>query len=718
MAGKKRDKDRLKDHARVEAVASTVQPPRDDGDLLRWSTLHKDDATDVDLHEFAQGQTEHRYRNGGWAKNWDGPFTGRPELIRELAPHMKQLTLPVASSTVANYLKALRRFWRLFDALEATPLPGGQRLARVESVADLTTFHEAAAHQHGVSARAFEDFCRLANHALQARGLRELNWTAPDAPVPDRQLINDKMAKALRVALKYNWRAVQQDWSLRDKVRAEADRRDQGEQPVDLGPEGERLLANWRAFQQAARKTGKILPSSEALRAGRSKEQLKNASLTLTEMRAMQFPTVWETDAAYHMALLDSAWNPSTMLNVDATDRNCVAPSIKDSEAHLVLHSNEGDDASSPENGDGELDSVSAPKPRARGKLQIAHSLAKNQCSAPFIVRAFIARTDPLREVLRERLRNAIAGHSRLEAADAGHEALSQSYQRIQKLRRGVRCVWLYVNPDGRIHWFKKEDTGCRHRSGDGPKPNKQIAYLAKVIKQLASLGKSVGHVTPSDLRDLAARTYFQKTGSIIALMLKLGHSRLRTTTEYLENNLFRAENDEVARRFLDHLFGELAQGRLDLTILAQLSRHGPLTPDMQTRLIEYRSLMRSRIGVGCSDPRNPPKSVDPKHRPGQLCGSSACTAPCPNARYLPESLDGMAMRAEELRAISDLIPREAWLREGFHEEQLHTEALLDRYYPATEVAAARAQWRARIVSSHHRIPGYELALDSAEEIA
>lgn len=716
MAGRKRDKDRLKDHARVEAVASTVRPPRDDGDPLRWSTLHPDDATEVDLHEFADGQTENPFGKSALAKTWAGPFSGRPELIRELAPHMKQITLPNRSGTVENCLTALRRWWRLFDALEATPLPGGQRLARVESVADLTNFHEAAAHQHGVPAGAFANFRWLANAAREARGLPQLHWATPDVPEPDRQLINDNMAKVLRVALKYNWRAAQKNWALRDKTRAEADRRDQGEQPEDLGTEGERLLANWREFQQAARKTGTILPSSRDLRAGRSIRQLNRASLTLTDMRAMQFPTAWETDAAYHMALLDSAWNPSTMLYVDATDPSCVAPSLKDSEAHLVLRSNEGDDASSPENGDGESYSVSAPKPRARGKLQIAHGLAKNQCSAPYIVRAFIARTEPLREALRERLQDAIAEHSRLETANADREALSKSYRRIQKLRQGVRCVWIYVNRDGSLHWFKKDDVGYRHASSVDS--TKILSYLAKVIEKLASLGKSVGHVTPSDLRDLAARAYFQRTGSIIALMLKLGHSGLRTTTEYLDNQLFRAENDKVARRFLDHLFGELAQGRLDLTILAQLSRHGPLTPEMHARLIEYRSLMRSRLGVGCSDPRNPPKTVDPKHRLGQLCGSNSCTAPCGNARYLPESLDGIAMRAEELLAISDLIPREAWLRDGFQEEQRNIEALLDYYYPATEVAAARAKWRARIKSGHHSIPGYELALASAEEFA
>lgn len=701
MAGKKRNKDHLKEHAGVELV-EVVSPPSDSGDPLRWWTQHPTQACEIDLHEFAEGQTDYPGSNPGFAQLWAGPFTGRPGLIRELAPHLKAKTVLLAEASVHKYLGPLRYWWRLFDALEATPLPGGKHLARVDSVADLNEFHEAGYHQSGGTAKSFERFRALSNAARAALGLRELLWIGPDRPEPDRQLISDDMAKLLRIALKRNWKAVRKDWALRDRVRAEADGRDRGDPAEDLGPEGERLLVNWREFQRIAQATGKVLPSKDELTEGRTGYQLWSVSrLSVVDMRTLQFPTVWEVDAAMHVALLDSGWNPSTLINVDASDPNCVAPSLKDS-AYLTLHAEEdGVDEGT------QTLSMSAPKPRAQGKLQTCHGLAKNTCSAPAIVRAMIQRTEPLRGLLREQLRDAIAQYSRLQQAGADRKVLGKAFKCVQALERGLRSVWVYVNRNGKVIWVEK--VGLIRYSGAGSATKeKDLTYLAKVIAGLAATGQVIGKVTPSDLRDLYARRLLRSGGSVIALMLALGHSRLATTAKYLENNVFRAENDEVVRRFLDHLFGQLEDGRVDLTILAQLSRHGPLTDEMAARLLEYRSLLKSRLGVGCLDPRNPPPSVEPNHMPGHFCGGQRCTL-CPHARYLPESLDGFAMRAEELKVIADLIPREAWLRLRFDDEQQHVEALLENLYHPAEVATAREQWRTNIQGRQHRIPGIRL---------
>lgn len=696
MAGKKRNKDHLKGHAGVDLVEVVSPPSSDSGDPLCWWTQHKTQACKVDLREFAEGQTENPWGDdSGLAFRWPGPFTGRASLIRELAPHLNAKTF-LAEHSVRTYLASLRYWWRLFDALEATPLPGDKHLARVESVADLNEFHEAGYHQAGGGARHFERFRDLANNARKALGLRELFWIAPDRPEPERQLINDEMARLLRIALKRNWGAVRKNWALRDRVRDEADRRDRGEPAEDLGPEGEKLLINCREFRRIANETGKILPSSEELADGRNRRQLYTDSrLSFSHMRTLQFPTAWELDAAMHVALLDSGWNPSTLLNVDASDPNCVAVSLKDS-ASITLRAEE-DSADT----NAQTLSVSAPKPRARGKLQTCHGLAKNTCSAPAIVRAMIQRTEPLRELLRDQLRDALAEYAKLLQASADSEDLGEAFKRVQALKRGVVSVWCYVDPRGRVLWAEKVGS-LRYSFADGAKYQ---TYLARVIEQLAATGQIIGNVTPSDLRDLYARRVIRSGGSIIALMLALGHSQLATTAKYLDNNVFREENDEVVRRFMDHLFGQLEDGRVDLTILAQLSRHSPLTDEMAARLLEYRALMRSRLDVGCIDPRHPPLSVEPDHVPEAFCGGQRCTL-CPNARYLPESLHGFAMRAEELMVIADLIPREAWLRLRFDDEQQVIEALLEGVYPPAEVAKARAQWRIKIQSGQHRIPG------------
>jgi len=267
--------------------------------------------------------------------------------------------------------------------------------------------------------------------------------------------------------------------------------------------------------------------------------------------------------------------------------------------------------------------------------------------------------------------------------------------------------VWVYLDPKGTIQWLTRFDNFVRYGSPKARRP--ALNYLAKVAQQLADRdGARIGRVTPSDLRDLYARAIFRSTGSVIAVMLALGHSRLRSTTKYLDNNVLRAENDTQAREFMDHLFTELERGRVDLTILAQLARHGPLTPEMEARLLEYRSLIKSRLGVGCADPRHPPHALEPEHIAGHFCTTHRCGL-CPHGRYLPESLPGLAMRAEELLRIFDLIPREAWLRLQFDEELVGLESLLDRYYPASDVTEARELWRAKILGGEHRIPSLSL---------
>jgi hypothetical protein len=737
MAGSKKNKDHLKDHAGL-ALVTTILPPSDDEGLLHFWTQHATDAVEIDLKPFAEGQTKNPLSRSGFSHRWLGPFTGRPELIRELAPHLKTQIELLGAKTAEDYLIALRTWWRLFDAVEAMPLASGNQLARVESVADLTSLHEAAAHQGSMRPHTFGRFRDLANKALIAAHLPQLHWISPEKTDPDRQLISDEMASVLRVALKLNWRTTRKDWLLRDQVRAEADRRAavamrlisirswqrsqstwspipyRDDTVVYLGPQGDRLMLNWLEYQKISKLTGKIIPSGEELRSGRQHDEtwaMTKAGISQTDMLAMQFPTLWEVDTAFHMALFDCGWNPSTMRNLDATDPYCVAPSLKDARSYLTLRTTETDD-------DGaamEL-SMSAPKPRARGKLQTCYGLAKNTCSAPVIVQTLIHRTELLRAALKAQLDEAIAEHARLlTTASADGKALGKAFKRIQQLRIGVRSVWLYVNRTGEIGWLSKGDNAYRYLSTDGPK-RVGVSYITKVIEQLAATGKTIGKVTPSDFRDLFARKLLRKTdGSIVALMLALGHSGLDTTMRYVENNVNRHENDEVARSFLNDFFGQLSEGRVDLTILAQTSRNGPLTIEMETRLLEYRSMMRSRLGIGCSDPRSPPAHLEPNHVRGRLCGVQRC-ALCQNARFLPESLDGFAMRAEELRTISDLIPREAWLREQFDVELEGIESLLNGVYPAAEVASARANWRAMIDSGSYRIPGLPSTPDQAKE--
>jgi hypothetical protein len=227
-----------------------------------------------------------------------------------------------------------------------------------------------------------------------------------------------------------------------------------------------------------------------------------------------------------------------------------------------------------------------------------------------------------------------------------------------------------------------------------------------------------IPNVTPSDFRDIYARwVYVQSNGNILAVMLALGHQSPEATVRYVSSKIYKLEHDEQIRRFMTHLFDGLGRGEIDLTKLAQLVRHGEIAPEMETRLTEYRTLMRSRIGVGCADPTRPPEHVAPGHVAGRLCGTQRCLKQCEHARFLPEALNGIAMRVEELMVLSDYLPRESWLRGDFQQELEMGEELLELLFPSTAVADARASWSKRILAGEHLIPGLG-RIDHFEEVA
>ena len=82
MSIRTKNKDHLKEHGGVELVQALLVPTND-GPLRFW-TNHPSENSLVDLHIFAVGESDHPHPNG--AGKWSGTFSGRKELISELAP--------------------------------------------------------------------------------------------------------------------------------------------------------------------------------------------------------------------------------------------------------------------------------------------------------------------------------------------------------------------------------------------------------------------------------------------------------------------------------------------------------------------------------------------------------------------------------------------------------------------------------------------------------
>lgn len=548
-------------------------------------------------------------------------------------------------------------------------------------------------------AENFRAFLNIVDDTRTFLRLPKLGWIPPAKRTGESHLIPEQQARALRTVLKQDWERIQKTWARNDRVMAEANRRVAGESPDDLG-EDESLLENWQHFLAIQQETGLTLPSgSQLLGKWASGASLCGRGLERREMRAILFPTVEEADIAFHLALMNSGWNPSTLIKVDAEDPYLTRDHPKNAR-QLVLSIEDADEAADEK-------TLKADKARAGGRTQFCIGQKSQPSSAPMIVAAYLKRIAPLREVVKADCKTAEQELAHLQSSGATQEVVAKQLKRLQTLKLWSRSVWLYVALNGDIGCLNMKVYNRYKRPEIG---RSQVSYLDVVRHRLNAqrpADDQIPNVTPSDFRDIYARwVYLQSKGNILAVMLALGHASVETTLGYLRHKIYKVEHDDQIRRFMIHLFDGLGRGEIDLTKLAQLLRHGEITPEMEARLTEYRALQRSRIGVGCADPRHPPEHVAPGHVPGRLCGANRCLKQCEHARFLPEAMDGIAMRVEELMVMSDHLPREPWLKAGFQEELDMGEELLESLFQSAAVAEARTAWRARIIAGEHLIPG------------
>src|SRR5690606_31634827 len=121
------------------------------------------------------------------------------------------------------------------------------------------------------------------------------------------------------------------------------------------------------------------------------------------------------------------------------------------------------------------------------------------------------------------------------------------------------------------------------------------------------------------------------------------------------------------------------------------------------------RSLMRSRIGVGCKDPTNPPKHIAPNFVPDgkAVCHVQRCLLCIEHAVILPESLPGLCKRLAELRHIRAGMSVGAFQQASFSEELDNTEAAL-QVFPVEAVERHLNDWTHRIATGTHRVSAFD----------
>lgn len=713
------NKDHLKEHAGVSlAVPVRVDAPESDDPLVFW-TKHEKHSGEVNLHPFATGQEK------GSGRQFI-PFTGRPELLRQLTPAIEEALSYAPKTTVNGCLNVLREWWRVLDAVEAAAATAGQHMTRVEDVRLLTNVHVEFAHRIGMLRQTFSRFRSLLDITLIALGMRQTYWESPEDPDRLKHIPPLEQRNALRFAVRRTCRNVLERWEQSDRL-SQSDVK-----PKD--PHEAHLWRNVRHMRSIQRKTGKVLPTTNELREGVNSSTLGRRGILIRILRESVFPSHRDAEAVWHQCLLNTGWNSSTLTSLDVTKK--------------FLFDHFKDDPNDPHRRfvlSAQAYELVGVKERAGGTEQFVTGQWKTLDGPGHLIKAYLDRVEPLREVLKQQLAQERLNYE--EMKDADYKALTTQFGKVKNLEQGVRSVWLYVDGEGKIGWISNQlrsgiANGKREfflgkvvrllitqRDTERAKANARRsvvnARLTAINKRRTQRGRKsfvllaplaplppMPHVAAKDFRVwFADYVYRSGNGNMLHVKRALNHTWLRTTSGYTNTNILNQEASDAARRFLNILVGELEVGRVDLTILAHLYRYGVVTPEQEETLAQLRALPKSRMNVACKDALHPPAHL--KATANEPCDVQRCMLCVEHAVLLPESLDGIAMRVEELRALQGFLPIETWIEERY-EIELKNNLMALRKFDLNQGLAARKKWAQAITAGEHYVPGLPLASSPA----
>ena len=620
-----------KDHLRVlapapTAVAADVGVESVEVDPLFFVTLHATKPCSVDLHLFSEG----RARSHSNTNNWRGPFSGRPELILELAPAIKDRLIVATEATCTKYIRDLKAWWRFLDTVELPDPSTGRALARVRSVKDLTALHGQLALDAGISRNTFSTFRALSDDTRIALALRALHWQAPEPQNPKRHLPPADKIGRIWSGLKRQWYAALDRWSHAEALVAGL------AVPADDGEE--LLLENYRHFANTrdSLTDGQTHPLPDDLKR-MYKARKYPKGVFPAAMYSGFYPDAWDIRAAFHLFLAGSGWNPQALLDLSVD----VAENAPTRTPFLLVHPSDQNRYI--------LEGF-----KERGKSDhILYGDWKTDRSPGAVLRAVIERTWPMRQEILRRMATAEMQLAKARAHQASTEEIEILRKQATELKQASRSVWLYFDGSD-INWLTANNY---YLLGEA----RYLRSVIDLVNARLSEAKQCPYIVAGDFRDAFAAYVWRSTGgSILHVMAALRHRHPRTTGTYLDNTAVNDESAAVYQSFGNTLWGQVETSkRIDSTLLAKLTRDGNVTSIELVRLEDYRSLKRSRIGMACRDPLNPPENIDPDFVANGIsqCHVQRCTLCLTHGIITGQSLPGLAMRLAELHWLKANMP-------------------------------------------------------------
>lgn len=621
--------------------------------------------------------------SGAKIHNWLGGFSGRPGLLNDLMPAITVSYRDRPLISCQNLKGALRAFWRFLDTYEEWQRDNGRPIPRIDrlhhiSGAILDLFSQPGPENRWKQAndtRAAQ-LRALILDAVHLHGLPELNMSTlarrrgspRDTPTDEEGLSLIRYLRGEVAGIFRRWqRADALAATGRDLITLLAGR--SGRVPRELAATEADAHATYRALIQ---RVGHPLPHVKqllhALQLGtEGNHQIpmwwpRYSGLNLPPGRSEGdrvswmdcssglYPNSADIATCVLLCLARSAWNPSTLLNLDIEDWH--ATYDKD---HAWIY---------------------APKDRVRGVLQHTISSTHHPTNIYHIIRRLIQRNDSLRHWVRGNKDSVLQPEIALRTPWLGTSNKPADLLFVADPRRATTLN----------NWLTRHITN--HNEWPGRKTN-------------------VRAMTCGDFRDIAAAIMYRESRySTWTLMLMLGHKNMSTTRIYGYRHSTRQESHKLVAQVLDNTLQQIGDTRSWDSVLTRAKIEGvQVTADGVQRLNDYRR-SRTYSGAICQRPLEPPISIDPNHpRDGMtpcIQGHLCVARKCPHATVLNDSLSDICKTVAELewrQAHTGLVR----FATGSEERDLHYLQQTIKQWPEQDAERYLLIWRARIERGEHR---------------
>lgn len=640
-----------------------------------------------DFSEFASGIGESDLRGSGRGKNnrYSLTFSGRPGLLADLMTAIRASYTTRPHNSVQTLCAGMRSLWRFLDGYESHLAKAGTQQRRIDSLHQITGPLLDLWSQPGPNARweaAAETYSRMVRRlildAVEVHALPPVRLTSLRVrPRTPKDTLSEDAALLLIRFLTQNVADIFRRWKRADSLAAKG--RDllsllneKGDLPPTVVPTEADAHATYRALIERTRnplpslddlwsgignvtqrKTKRVILPGWWPKHGRGSSQVGekvSAIVSWSDCAGGLYASTRDLSLMALLCLARSAWNPSTLLRLNADDWHNGYD-----EDHMWVY---------------------AQKNRPGKALQYTVSASKHMTGMYSILSRLAKRSEPIRTMSLASVSEGILG-----------EQARQS-------------IWHGFTSGSSV---KPSTLDFTH----GPKIMGQ--WLDKCIQKInasQSNAVRVARATPGDFRDIAAAIMYRASRySMWTMMVMLGHKNIATTRLYGFRRHARQESDLLVVKTLDDVFKQIKHKKAwEPSMTRAHVENVDITPEALERLAAYRK-NRTYSGAYCSNPTEPPPSIDPNHPrdgrtrcvQGHLCVARAC----PQAVVISDSLEHICKTVAELewRQANTGIVR-FWT--GSEEEDLSILRKILHLWPADAANRHLAVWRNRIASGAH----------------